>query len=60
MRFSVRSTVVLPHPDGPMNARDLVLVDGQRDVRDGPEGAVVDRDVLRVEDEVARSGAACG
>ena len=20
MRFSVRSTVVLPHPDGPMNA----------------------------------------
>ena len=34
--------------------RDLVLVDGQRDVRDGPERAVVAGDLLRIEDSRAR------
>jgi hypothetical protein len=49
IRLNARRTVDLPLPDEPMNAV-LVLVDGQRDVRDGAERAVEDRDALRVED----------
>jgi hypothetical protein len=42
MRLSERSTVLLPHPDGPMKAVDLVPRDRDRDVFDRQLFAVVD------------------
>ena len=42
MRFRLRSTVVLPQPEGPMNAGDLALRDRQRHVGDGGLAGVAD------------------
>src|SRR5579862_9187863 len=59
IRFSVRSTVVLPHPDGPMNAV-MSFSWMVRDIRYGPERPVVARDVPRVEDRRTRRIGGCG
>ena len=53
MRLKQRSTVVLPQPEGPMNAVISLLVDVDVDVADGPEVAVVDVEVLDVEHDLA-------
>ena len=49
IRLKQRSTVVLPQPDGPMNAVISCWRIVEVDVAHGPERAVVDREVLDVE-----------
>ena len=51
MRLKHRSTVVLPHPDGPMNAVTSCWRIGSGHVAHRPERAVVDGQVLHVEDD---------
>ena len=51
MRLKQRSTVVLPQPDGPMKAVISCWRISKRDVAHGPEVAVVDVEVLDVEDD---------
>ena len=50
MRLKQRSTVVLPQPDGPMNAVISFLRIAHVDVADRPERAVVDVEIVDVED----------
>ena len=47
IRFSVRRNVLLPQPDGPMNAVTWFGVDADRDVLERALRAVVEVQVLR-------------
>ena len=47
IRFKHRSTVDLPHPDGPISAVISCSAMDEIDVADGPELAVEDRHVLQ-------------
>ena len=52
MRLKQRSTVVLPQPDGPMNAVISCWLIVDVHVAHGPEGAVVDVEVGDVEHDL--------
>ena len=58
IRFSVRRNVLLPQPDGPMNAVTTIGLNPDRDVLQGPRLAVVEVHPLRF--DLARSGVGHG
>ena len=53
MRFRQRSTVLLPQPEGPMNAVICALLDGDLRVAHGLESAVIQLLDVAVDDGVA-------
>ena len=53
MRFSVRSTVVLPQPDGPMNAVISLAAMSSFDVVHGQVTAVVHLELRQLEHDLA-------
>ena len=55
MRFRQRMNVLLPHPDGPMNAVTAFLWMSERRLTKRKRAAVPDGELLDVEDDIARA-----
>ena len=52
MRLMLRRSVLLPQPDGPMRAVMRMRPEGDRDVTDRAEAAVVEAHVLEADDRL--------